>query len=321
MSFWRSILVLGLLTVAACLPVAAEVLEAPPFRIEFHTRDADLATRSLQVLEEARREFAPRLPAGDEPIRIVIAHTMNEFMSHARVFGQMNVSGIAKPDESLIVVKAPHLRRLGEDYRGTLRHELVHVLLHRNSNPAYLPRWLNEGLSMSLANEYYWQSVIELAQMYASRRIIEYKDLDQAFYAPGTEMKFGDAYAQALSMTRWMRDEFGEEVFWSMIADTRNVPFAEALQKHTGMNVREFWEAYHGSLWKLALIGIFTSGSLFTPAAILAIIAYLRKRAQNQRTLEQWAVEEGEEDLILSWDDVAEGPYDWEEDEEDESWR
>jgi hypothetical protein len=321
MSFWRRVILLGLLAAATFSPACAEVLEAAPFRIEFHRRDADLAKVSLQVLREAQREFEALLPSGEDPIRVIVAHTMKEFLDHAQFFGQLTVSGIARPDQGLIVVKAPHLRRVGDDYRGTLRHELVHVLLHRNVNTAYLPRWLNEGLSMSLANEYYWQSVIELGQMYASGRIIEYKDLDLAFYAPGTEMKFGDAYAQALSMTRWMRDEFGEETFWNIIHDTKDLPFADALERHTGLTVREFWEHYRGSLWQLAIIGIFTSGSLFTPAAILAIIAYLRKRAQNQRTLEQWAVEEAEDDMILSWDEVAEGPYEWEEDEEEDSWR
>ena len=40
--------------------------------------------------------------------------------------------------------------------------------------------------------------------------LVEYRHLDFAFLAPGDEMEFGDAYAQALSMTRYLRNRIGE---------------------------------------------------------------------------------------------------------------
>lgn len=307
-------LALGLIAAAAS---GAEI-ERGILRIQHHESDRPTAEHALEILEEALAEFGHELPPGEETIRVIIAHDIQSFSAYARAFGGVEVSGLARAEEGLIVVKAPQLRYAHSDFRGTLRHELVHVLLARNTNPDYLPRWLNEGICMSLANEYYWNSLFHIARMYVHNRIIEYEDLDMRFRVPGDEMAFGDAYAQALSMTRFMRDRFGDEAFWEIVRGTRTGVLGAALREFTGMTVRDFWLAYRASLWKIALIGMIGSGSVFGIPAILLIIAYFRKRYTNRKLLERWALEEGEDDIILSWDDVAEGPYDWEENDEDD---
>lgn len=303
---------------SATLLAHGAVLRDGLLHIEHDPADAATAQYSLQVLREALSEFGHRLPPGREPIRLIIAHTHDQYMVYAKSFGSVRVSGLARSEEGLIVVKAPGLRYAREDYHGTLRHELVHVLLARNVNTGYLPRWLNEGLCMHLANEFYWNSLFHVARMFAGGRIIPYKDLDMRFRDPGNEMEFGDAYAQALSMTRFLRKEFGEDAFWSIVLGTRDKLFARTLEEHARMTVLEFWDAYHKSLWKVALIGTLGSGSIFGFPAILLVLAFIRKRFTNQKLLRQWAVEEAEADRdIVSWDDVADGPYDWEQDEDD----
>ncbi|HNR33172.1 MAG TPA: hypothetical protein PKI11_19940 [Candidatus Hydrogenedentes bacterium] len=313
-------LVIYLLVLAALLCGAAArgaVLERGILSIHYHESDRATADRALRILEEALAEFGEELPHGDASIRVIIAHDIPTFAVYARSFGSVEVAGLARPEEGLIVVKSPRLRRARQDFRGTLRHELVHILLARNTHPDYLPRWLNEGICMSLANEYYWNSLFHVARMYVNNRIIDYEDLDLRFRAPGDEMAFGDAYAQALSMTRFMRDRFGDDVFWAIVRGTRTDVLGAPLRKYTGMTVLDFWNAYRASLWKIALIGMIGSGSVFGIPAILLIIAYFRKRYTNRKVLDRWAVEEGDEDLIISLDDLAEGPYDWEEDDED----
>jgi hypothetical protein len=229
----------------------------------------------------------------------------------------MRVSGLARPHQGLIIVKAPRLRGVREDFRGTLRHELVHILLARNVNTAFLPKWLNEGLCMMLANEHYWNSLFTIARMYVQRRIIPYRDLDLSFAMPGDEREFGDAYAQALSMTRFLRDRLGEERFWQVVLATRELTFMEAMKTHAGMNVAAFWDAYRASLWKIAVIGTVGSGSLFFIPAFLLILAVIRKKFTNRKILRRWEQEEREGDVILSWDDVSEGLHDWEIEEEE----
>ena len=146
------------------------------------------------------------------------------------------------------MVKAPYLRLpSGRNYAGTLRHELVHVLLHRNVGEDRIPRWFNEGLAMMLANEYACGAPLSVARMYIERRIIPYSHLDFSLMAPGTETEFGDAYAQSLSMTRYLRNELGEETFWALIRDSGPMGFPDALRKHAGKSAVAFWQDYAAS--------------------------------------------------------------------------
>ncbi len=319
-ALYFSVFALALLGGAAA---HAAVLEQGLFEIEHHPDDAEIAARSAEILEAALAELEAYLPAGADPIRVIISYTMDEFMVYARQFGNVSVSGVARSREGLIILKGPRLRIPGEDYRGTLRHELVHVLLFRNTTEAFLPSWLNEGLSMSLANEHRWGAPARVARMVLSRRLIKYSELNRVFSAPGNDTEFGDAYAQALSMTRYLRDTLGDAAFWAVVLGTREYPFAESLARFGNMSPREFWEGYQRSLWLVAVMSLLASGSLFGPASIILIIAYFRKQAQNKKIVEGWDEEEAQAaggPAVYTWDEILEGSEVWSEEELDEDY-
>ncbi len=313
---------IALFYLALSVPLAAAVLSADLVQIEYHEGDEAIAHRSLDILQQALAEFGRHLPHGNQPIRVIIAKTVPEFLKYARRYSSVNVSGVAQSEKSLIAVKAPYLLSPEADYTGTLRHELVHILLHRNTAPDNLPRWLNEGIAMSLANEYRWASPLQVARMYMSNQIIEYRYLDYAFQAPGDEMEFNDAYAQALSMTRFMRDRIGDETFWAVVRGTRERSFGDSLRHYTGRSPRDLWEAYRRSLWKIALVGILVSGSFFAPAAFLVVLVYFKKQRRNRVILDRWATEEAEDASegveVFSWDKVTEDPDAWKQTPEEE---
>lgn len=302
-----------LLMALVCGSAFAAELHDGILTVIYHEDDARIAEQSVAILNAAMDEFGERLPAGEEPIRVIIAHTPGEFARHASRFSQVTVSGIARSREGIIVVKAPYLRQVGSDFRGTLRHELVHVLLYRNTDTDTLPRWLNEGIAMSLANEYRWASPLRVAKMFLSNRMIKYYNLDLVFLAPGDELEFNDAYAQALSMTRYLRDELGEDRFWAVVLGCKELSFPDALRQLGKMPPRRFFDGYRRSLWRIALIGTLSSGSLFTPMAFMVIIVYFRKRRQNRKILDHWELEEAAAtaDELFSWDAVVEDPEAW----------
>lgn len=306
----------------------AGVLVQKNIHVEYHQDDLETAQQSMDVLLRAVKEFSRRLPVGEAPIRVIIAHTYDEFLGYADRFSQLSVMGIAKPRQGFIVVKGPRLLPAGSDYTGTLRHELVHILLYRNANPDMLPPWLNEGIAMSLANEHHWDSLFTMARLFMTGRLIEYRNMDYAFMAPGDEMEFGEAYAQALSMTRFLRRWVGEEVFWKIVFGAKDMSFPDAMRQFAGKSPADFWDAYARSLWFAALLAAIASGSFFTPAAILLIVAYVRKHYANKRILARMEREEADEDASgvrpFSWDEVAEDPDAWKgdnHDEDDDSWR
>jgi hypothetical protein len=295
-----------------CLPCAwADTISRGGITVYFDAADRETAESSLAWLLEASEEFASRLPIGEDPVEVYVAHTLPEFQHRAGPLASLDVSGVARSWRGEIIVKAPHLRMTGGDYRGTLRHELVHVLLFRNSNTDVMPRWLNEGLCMMMANEYRWASTLAVAKMFVRNGIIPYRLLDRALRAPESGMQFSDAYAQSLSMTRALYDKVGEEAFWAMIYGLREQDFPDALVAHSGVTITEFWTGYRQSLWQVALIGTLASGSLFGPAAILVIVVWIRKRFSNRRIIRRWEAEEAATEDLFSWDQVVEDPDAW----------
>lgn len=285
--------------------------------------DADeaLARQAARVIQDALDELGPRLPAGDGPIIVAVCHTVAEFERYAGPYSRPNVTGIALPGQGVIAVKAPRLVPQGSDFTGTLRHELIHVLLARNVPAGRLPRWLEEGIAMTFSREFRWGSKLRIGQMYAQGQIIPYRELDWAFLDPGRETEFGDAYAQALSMTRFLRERLGEDRFWELVHGLDTMTFPAALEHHADMDVTGLYSAWQRSLWEVAVVFSIVSGfSIFQVMALLTVIAYLRKRRQGRRTLRRWEEEEKEPPLLTVLDLEDNEPlYPWEE-EEDETY-
>ncbi len=305
------------------LGVQAGDLVEKPFYIVYPEAYRSLADESLSTLRGALDEVAPVLPPGSEPILVAICSTYGEFARYAGGFARSNVLGVALPQEGIIAVKAPNLAPAGADYQGTLQHELIHVLLARNSGPDNLPRWLNEGIAMALSGEHRWAASLRVGQMYVQGRLISYRDLFFVFLEPGKEMEFGDAYAQALSMTRHLMDRLGEDGFWRVVKATQTQAFGDALRAESSLSPMDFYDAWISSLWKVALIFSLVSGfSVFQIMAILTVLAYLRKRRQGAATVREWEEAESNDDSHSDelWEpspwDEEEARLNWEEDED-----
>ena len=289
-----------------------------PFTVEHTAGDTALAQRSLDILEEGLASFSAQLPSGDAPIRVVICHTMSAFTNRAGAYGKAHVGGIARSQQGVIIVKAPDLLPPGEDYGGMLRHELIHVLLARNTNEANVPRWFDEGIAMLVSKELRWESGLRIAHMYARGRVIPYREKNLAFAPLGSEETFGDAYAQALSLSYYLRDKTGEARFWDLLHALKSTPFEEALRQYTGLTPMGLYDGWRKSLWKFALITSLVSGfSAFQLMAILVIVVYLKKRHQGRQLLKQWEEEENDPPLF-TWESVEDEPYPWEEEDDDE---
>jgi len=317
MRWWSSTLLIALLFSLCSHWAWGDVLRAGVIEIQYHPADAAIAQSSLEVLSKGVKDLSEHLPAGKNPIRVILCHSFAEFAHYAGPYAQVDISGIAEPEKGLIVVKSPSLQGQGSDYKGTLRHELVHVLLARNLNAPNLPRWLDEGLAMTLSGEHRWSSTWHVAQMYSENRTLTYLQLTMTLAAFPGEMSFGDAYAQSLSMTRFLRDKLGEKQFWALLRDLDHESFGAALHERTGWYPHDFCEAWKRSLWKTTIIFTIISGiSLFQIAALLLIAAYWRKWRSGRRTIERW--EEEEDEPLAPWEVFeSEGPYPWEEEEDD----
>lgn len=301
---------------------AAGVFEQGAVQVVYDEGDEAFARRALEAATEALADFADRLPAGDEPIRIAVCGRLGEFHRFAGPYGEPGVLGVALPADGIIALKSPKLIPAATDFRGTLRHEMLHILIERNTDSGHMPRWLNEGMAMYLSGEYRWASSFRVAGMYLQGRLIPYGQLDLRLLEPGREREFGDAYAQSLSLTRFLYGRLGEEAFWAVFEEMRTKPFALALRHHSGLAEQDLEAAWKGSLWQVALVSSIVSGfGIFQLMAILTFVAYVHKRRLNRRKMREWEIEEAVEDgpPYVTWREVEdqEGLYAWEEEDDD----
>lgn len=313
----RFVLVRGLILAALLLgePAVADVLESPPFQIQYVADDRELAEQSERVLQDGLDGLRAKLPPGDETITVIICHTVDEFAGYAGSFAPGRITGVAQSAKGLIAVKAPYLAVRGAaEYEPTLRHELVHVLLARNDLTVNLPRWLNEGLSMTLGREHGWSSSFRVAQMYLEGQILTPRQMHVAFASSGAEQEFGDAYAQSMSLTRYLRKRLGDEAFWSLVTSLDEQTFSSALRDHGIDGIQELWADWQRSLWMLAIVFSVVSGfSLFQGAALLTIWSYFRRRRKGEAKMREWDREEAIENGTLEEDEYVEDePYEWE---------
>ena len=291
---------------ALCGAAAAATLRKGQIAIEYSPGDDEIARTSLHTLGDCLTELSNRLPAGDAPIQVAICRSFPQFRALAGAYAKARVSGVAKSERGLIVVKAPYLLRTGSDYRGILRHELIHVLLARNTNLANVPRWFNEGVAMVVSRELRWSSQLRVAKMYARGRVIPLMELNLAFAPLGNETVFGDAYAQALSMTQFLIGRIGEERFWDLIHALKTTDFDDALVTHADLTPGKLYNEWSKTLWKVALVASLVSGlGVFHVGALLVVLAYLRKRRRYHRILRQWEWQEKQEEV------EGPTPYDW----------
>ena len=276
-------------------PGQSEVLERGGVRIEYPAEAKRLAEDSLATLEAARDTYKDRFPDSPARLDVVICGSNDEFKKYAGALATYSVLGIARPENDLIVLKTPALVPPGSDYSGTLRHELIHILLRHNINTDNVPRWLNEGIAIVMSGENRWESRSVVASMYLNGRILSYRELELSFLDPGNEFEFGDAYAQAYSMTQYLMNELGDERFWTMLRSLDSQTFGSALESELGKVPYDFWAAWKGSLgWSALVFSIVSGFSLFQIMALLTILAYWRKRRRGLKVIREWEEEDAQ---------------------------
>jgi len=275
------------------------ILEHDRFRVHHDASTAALARETAQTLTDARIAFADRFPDMPDIVDVYICEDQESFQQFAGPLTAASIVGVANPDTDVIALKSPSFAPPQSDYIGTVRHELVHILLHHNVNTDNVPRWLNEGIAMTVSGENRWSSRSHVAFMYLNGRTLSYRSLEASFLEPGQELEFGDAYAQAMSMTQYLQKQLGEEQFWEFVYSLNDRSFGVAVEAELGLIPHDFALAWAASLGWTALVFSLVSGvSLFQIMALLTIAAYLRRRRQAQARMAAWAVAESKEDAV-----------------------
>ncbi|HOD49686.1 MAG TPA: peptidase MA family metallohydrolase [Candidatus Hydrogenedentes bacterium] len=314
---WAVLMLMAAIMAAPARPCYSAVLQEGPFRVEYPKGEERAAWATMENLEDVVAVWGGRLAPGEAPVVVRICASGDEFAALAGFSPPPEVGGVAHSEDGLIVLRSPAQLSDPGYYAGMVRHELIHVLLARNTELRHLPRWLNEGIAMHISGEFRWNSSLHVARMYMADRLYSYDDLMLGFGSLEGERPFGDLYAQSLSMTAYLYDKMGEDAFWKLVYALREKDFPAALAEVAGVTPDELWDEWCGSLWKVAVISAVVSGfSVFQFMALLVVVAYIRKRRRNRRVLRRWEdEEEAEEPFMTVWELERDSEYPWERDE------
>ncbi|MBA3397795.1 MAG: hypothetical protein H0T89_34545 [Deltaproteobacteria bacterium] len=208
--------------------------------------------------------------------------------------------GVAYPDLGVISVAMRRGAQLVEP-AATLRHELAHVALGAALGDR-APHWLHEGFAYQHSAEWSWQRAETLAGMAWFGSVIPLEQLDGSF--PREELPAHRAYAESYDFVgflsrrgrwedksddgdRWPFRRFLTEIGRGSDPDAAaRTAFGRTLQQ-----LFDEWKLDLGARYMMMPVGLFGL-ALWILAAILLVLAFLRRRGQNRRRIAQWDLEE-----------------------------
>jgi Peptidase MA superfamily len=267
----------------------------------YHERDAAIA-RGLQAkLPASWRQVVSELgrQVSDE-LTVRIARGPEDM---ARLAPRNNppphyAVGVAYPSLGLIILSVVSPDSwLPPDQAAVLTHELSHVALHRAVDGRPLPLWFVEGLATYQAGEHRLSRVRALWEATVAGDILSLELVSRGF--PSRPHAVNLAYAQSADLVRHLLQSSADRSRLShLLTQVANgVGFEQALLSAYRIDLhfleREWRQGLNERFRVLPLV--LTGTALWGGIALLAIVAFARRRQQNKAKLERWVVEEERE--------------------------
>ncbi|MGH7582400.1 MAG: peptidase MA family metallohydrolase [Gemmatimonadales bacterium] len=209
---------------------------------------------------------------------IVLARNGSEFERWSRGRLPKWGAGAAFPGSGVILIRLD----AGDPFQ-TLRHELAHMVLHRNVRER-VPLWFDEGYAVLASQEYGRFAALRLNLAVAAGHLPDLRALDGALR--GDDLTAETAYALAGSAVDEIRRRSRNADLGTFMALLeRNVPFDDALHAGTGFTTETFEEAWQRSLrqrynW---VVWLATGGMWLLVSLALVWVAAMRRRREAPR--------------------------------------
>jgi hypothetical protein len=257
------------------------------------TSPEDLDRACREIGESLRRVEARLGRTRNRPFQVLVAPHQAEF---ARLYRSLAgrrperwIAGVAFPARDLLIVKEDFLallKRPADRPRAVLEHELAHLVLHRLPQ-ASLPRWFDEGLAMWASRQFLEpEDEIFLSGLARIGGLHSLDALERD--VPSTHDLATIAYQESLLLVEWIEGRWGSgEVGRLLDSVEGGGSFASAMAARTGLSPERFWAEFRlwlsgrRPLWEVLLHEV----SLWTVAALLALLAILRFAVRRRRLL------------------------------------
>lgn len=243
-------------------------------------------------LEDAAFGLAEELPGWWSKIELALGRDLDDgltihLVSHAGMVAKATgmpvwVSGVAHSASGEIAISMHDPDGSRSDLDTLLRHELVHVALHRATGGAELPRWFHEGVAESLANEVDFMRAETLAGAVFGRGVPSLDRLELEFR--GDARQASVAYAAARDLVTWLRYHDRDEAqFRQLLSQLRNGrEFEQAVVDAYGVPLADLDQQWRAGLFgRFVWFPLLGSGSLpFLLVGPAVAYAWVRRRRQ-----------------------------------------
>jgi hypothetical protein len=306
---WWAVAVLFLLIAfGVAAPARASTGRPEGFAVEQASSQIFLGRATLRYepeLEDEAQALARSIPQWWSEIERPLARDVDDtlritFVDHAGRVAETTgmphwVAGVARPETGEIVIARHGPDGSPTDLERLLKHEMAHVVLHRATGGADLPRWFHEGMAESFTGGISLARAQTLAGAVFGPGVPDLDRLEAYFH--GTDgPDAAVAYAAARDLVEFLRgrDPDGAHMRQLLVELRSGASFDEA-----------FVKAYDDALpelvgqWRSGLPGRFVwypmiagGGIPFVVVAPLVLIAWVRRRRLIRRGWERLEREE-----------------------------
>jgi hypothetical protein len=211
--------------------------------------------------------------------------------------------GVAYPSLGLIIISVVSPDSwLPPDLGAIFTHELSHIALHRAVDGRPLPLWFVEGLATYQAGEHRLTRVRTLWEAAVSGDVLPLEAVSRNF--PSRPQAVNLAYAQSADLVRHLLQSSSDPTrlpkLLGAVADGLSFEQAVLTAYHIDLPYleREWRQSLSERFRVLPLV--LTGTALWGGIALLAIVAFVRRRKQHRERLERWAEEEEASDRALA---------------------
>lgn len=272
----------------------------------FHDKDAKIA-RELQskfggIFRRVVTDLGRKV-SGELTIRIARGPEDMRGLAPAGSPPPAYAVGVAYPRIGLIIlsVVAPE-SWFPPDLEAVLTHEISHVALHRAVDGHALPLWFMEGLATQQAGEHRLERVRTLWEAAVGGEVLPLDMVARHF--PSRPNQVNLAYAQSADFVRHLlqtptdRDRLPKLL--AKVAEGASFEQAVLTAYRTDLAYleREWRQGLHERFRLLPMV--LTGTALWGGIALLAIVAFARRRRQDRDKLARWEQEEAEAERALS---------------------
>lgn len=245
--------------------------------VEKKTGLADQGSLTLTLVGDARRfeELAARDGVG---------------LSAENVLGYADSAG-RKLALNLAAIDA---RRLSET--GVLRHEIAHLVMG-SALLSKRPLWFEEGMAQWVENMPFDALMESAGNQFAPPTYKRFDELDAGLR---DDREAGAAYQQARSVIEIFVKRYGEARLRALLKklSAPGVGFSAAFKEATGDELRTFEREALGEIaarqenWWVLFLGANWWWMLFTLGAVLAFIAWRKRKRRTKELVDQWEEQE-----------------------------